>query len=353
MIRFGLLGCGAIARRHAEILSSGDVPGATLAAVCDADVNRAREFGSKYKASPFSDLAEMAAKAQLDAITVLTPSGLHAEHASQASQHVRAVVVEKPMALTLRDADRMIEACDRNGARLFVVKQNRFNRPIVALRHALEQGRFGKLVLGTVRVRWCRPQTYYDSASWRGTWEHDGGVLANQASHHIDLLEWMMGEVESVSAMSTKALAKIEAEDTAVATLRFSNGALGVIEATTATRPRDLEGSISILGEYGSVVVGGFAANELKTWNFAKPEPEDDRVFEKSGVNPPHFAGYGHSAYYQHVVECLAHNKRQLVDGLEGRKSLELITAIYEAIETGEEVKLRFNPKSCRLGRRS
>jgi UDP-N-acetyl-2-amino-2-deoxyglucuronate dehydrogenase len=350
MIRFGLLGCGAIARRHADILSSGSVAHASLSAVCDADPSRAEAFGRQHKVPFFTDLAQFMESGLVDAVTVLTPSGLHASHTIALAPYGRAIVVEKPMALTLFDADSMISACDRHGARLFVVKQNRFNLPVVALRQALEAGRLGKLVLGTVRVRWCRPQSYYDQAAWRGTWANDGGVLANQASHHIDLLEWMMGEVESVSAMGTRALARIEAEDTAVALLRFKNGALGAIEATTATRPKDLEGSLSVLGETGSIEIGGFAVNELKTWNFSAPAAGDEQVFRDFGKNPAHPHGYGHSAYYAHVVDCLQENKRQLVDGLEGRKSLELITAIYEAIETGGEVQMRFSPKRCRLG---
>jgi len=176
-------------------------------------------------------------------------------------------------------------------------------------------------------------------------------VLTNQASHHIDLLVWMMGEVESVFAKTTRSLANIEAEDTAVVTLKFRNGALGIIEATTATRPKDLEGSLSILGEKGSVIVGGFAANHLDTWQFEEPLPEDDTVFEKHGINPKHPYGYAHKLYYEHVVDCIINQKRQLVDGLGGRKSLELISAIYESVETGKEIKLRFSPSFCRLGR--
>lgn len=350
MIRIGLVGCGAIAKRHAEILSSGCVPHATLAAVCDANEDRAKAFATQYGVSAHTRFDSLMEQGKLDAVTVLTPSGLHAQHVIALAPYGKAIIVEKPMALTLSDADLMIEACARHNARLFVVKQNRFNRPIVALRAAIDAGRFGKLILGTTRVRWCRPQAYYDQAPWRGTWAHDGGVLANQASHHIDLLEWMMGEVECVSAMGAQALARIEAEDTAVAVLRFRSGALGVVEATTATRPKDLEGSLSILGEKASVEVGGFAANELKTWNFAQPLPADEQVFADFGRNPPHAQGYGHAAYYEHVVSCLQHNRPQLVDGLEGRKSLEIITAIYEAIETSREVKMRFSPKRCRLG---
>ena len=179
---------------------------------------------------------------------MLTASGSHAQHVVELAPYGADIVVEKPMALTLEDADKMIEVCDRHGVRLFVVKQNRFNVPVVQLRKALDAGRFGKLVLGTVRVRWCRPQSYYDQDSWRGTWAHDGGVLTNQASHHIDLLEWMMGDVESVFAKSITALVDIEAEDTAIVTIKFKNGALGIIEATTAARPKDLEGSLSVLG---------------------------------------------------------------------------------------------------------
>jgi predicted dehydrogenase len=220
----------------------------------------------------------------------------------------------------------------------------------VKLREAVEGGRFGKLCLGTVRVRWCREQSYYDQDSWRGTWALDGGVLANQASHHVDLLEWMMGEVASVFAMGTTALARMEAEDTAVVTLRFKNGALGVIEATTATRPADLEGSISILGEGGTVEIAGFAVNKMKTWAFGNPLPSDTDVLERYSVNPPNVYGFGHQAYYEHVVQCLRDGRRGLVDGLEGRKSLELIMAIYESMETGKEVALRFRPTRCRLG---
>jgi predicted dehydrogenase len=288
-----------------------------------------------------------------DVAVVLTESGHHAEHVLALSRYGCDIVVEKPMALTLDDADAMIRACDAVAARLFVVKQNRFNVPVVKLREALEQGRFGRLVLGTVRVRWCRTQAYYDQDPWRGTWALDGGVLSNQASHHVDLLEWMMGDVDSVFARGTTALARIEAEDTAVVVLKFRSGALGIIEATTAARPSDLEGSISLLGEHGSVEIGGFAVNEIKVWKFTHPDPQDERVMSHFSVNPPNVYGFGHQAYYEHVIDCIRNDKHQLVDGLEGRKSLELISAIYESIETGREVELRFRPARCRLGARS
>ena len=353
MLKFALVGCGRISKRHSELLGKEQIPGASLAAVCDAVPDRARAVGQQFNVPWFDDMHEMMRSAPVDVVVVLTPSGAHAQNVTELARYRKHVVVEKPMALTLSDADAMIRACDAAGVKLFVVKQNRFNVPVVKLREALEQGRFGRLVMGTVRVRWCRRQDYYDQDAWRGTWSMDGGVLTNQASHHVDLLEWMMGDVETVYAMSRTALVDIETEDTAVVSLRFANGALGVIEATTAARPKDLEGSISILGEGGTVEIGGFAVNELKVWNFAEPREGDEDVRSKFSVNPPSVYGYGHEAYYNHVVDCIMHDRRQLVDGLEGRRSLELINAIYESIETGREVPMRFRPRYCRLGMRA
>lgn len=349
-LRFALVGCGRIAKRHSELLGYDQVSGAKLVAVCDVDESKSSLMGRKMNVPSYVDMHAMMQSEKIDVIVVLTESGNHAKNVVDLSRYGKHIVVEKPMALTLDDADAMIRACDEVGVKLFVVKQNRFNVPVLKLREALEQGRFGKLVLGTVRVRWCRPQEYYDQAPWRGTWGMDGGVLTNQASHHVDLLEWMLGDVDSVFAKSTTALAKIESEDTAVVTLKFRNGALGVIEATTAARPKDLEGSISLLGEGGTVVIGGFAVNRMETWNFVVPFPNDETVMERYSVNPPNVYGFGHQAYYEHVVDCIKNNRRHLVDGLEGRKSLELINAIYESIETGEEVSLRFTPKHCKLG---
>jgi UDP-N-acetyl-2-amino-2-deoxyglucuronate dehydrogenase len=350
MLNFALVGCGRIAKRHSELLGLKQIEGAQLSAVCDIDESKAKAIGERFSVPYYTDMHQMMQGESLDAAVVLTESGSHARNVVDLAQYGKHIVVEKPMALTLDDADAMIRACDKAGVKLFVVKQNRFNVPVVKLREAIEQGRFGKLVLGTVRVRWCRPQEYYDQASWRGTWAMDGGVLTNQASHHIDMLEWMMGEVESVFARSATALANIEAEDTAVVTLKFRNGALGVIEATTAVRPKDLEGSISVLGEGGTVEIAGFAVNKMKTWNFVKEEQGDDDVMEKYSVNPPNVYGFGHQAYYDYVVDCISNNGPHLVDGLVGRKSLELINAIYESIETGKEVYLRFRPKYCKLG---
>lgn len=353
VLNFALVGCGRIAKRHSELLGEQQIAGARLAAVCDVVPDRARAIGERFGVPWFADMHEMMNKASVDVVVVLTESGRHAEHVVALAPYGKHIMVEKPMALTLADADRMIRVCDESGAKLFVVKQNRFNVPIVKTREALDAGRFGRIVMGTVRVRWCRPQSYYDQDSWRGTWALDGGVLTNQASHHVDMLEWMLGDVESVFAMSRTALVDIEAEDTAVVVLRFASGALGVIEATTATRPKDLEGSLSILGEGGTVVVGGFAMNKMEAWKFVEPQPGDEDVMTKYSVNPPNVYGFGHQAYYDHVVECIRGDRQHLVDGLEGRKSLELISAIYESVELRREVPLRFRPTRCRLGLRN
>ncbi|MHB8893770.1 MAG: Gfo/Idh/MocA family protein [Candidatus Geothermincolia bacterium] len=350
MLNFALVGCGRIAKRHAELLGLNQIDGARLVAVCDVVEEKATALATRFSVPSFTQMHEMMEKAPVDVVVVLTESGLHGKQVVDLAPYGKHIVVEKPMALTMEDADHMIRACDSARVKLFVVKQNRFNVPVVKLREAVEAGRFGKLVMGTVRVRWCRTQKYYDQDSWRGTWAMDGGVLTNQASHHVDLLEWMMGDVESVFAMSRTALVKIEAEDTAVVTLRFANGALGVIEATTATRPKDLEGSISILGERGTVEIGGFAVNKMLTWSFADTVPDDEDVMSRYSVNPPNVYGFGHQAYYEHVVDCIVNDRQALVDGLEGRRSLELISAIYESIESGQEVPLRFKPKQCRLG---
>jgi predicted dehydrogenase len=350
MIRFGLLGCGRIAKRHSDLLGGNNIRGAKLVAVCDSVRTRADPVAAKFSVPAVYDIDDFLARKDIDVVSVLTPSGLHPQHVIACARAGKHVVVEKPMALRLSDADDMIRACDQAGVKLFIVKQNRFNVPVVKAREALDAGRFGKLILGTVRVRWCRDQAYYDQDSWRGTWAYDGGVLSNQASHHVDMLEWFFGDVISVHARAVTALAKIETEDTAVATLKFKNGALGIIEATTAARPTDLEGSLSVLGEKGMVEIAGFAVNQIRHWRFVDETPADKEVIEKFSVNPPNVYGFGHQAYYEHVVDCLTNQRAALVDGLEGRKSLELITALYESIETGREVSLHFAPKLSRLG---
>lgn len=346
-VRVALIGCGSIAAKH--VTAIGRIPGAEIVAVCDTDGDAGRKLATDLSVPFYSDPHHMTAEVEFDTYDILTPSGNHAKVVLDLAGYGRHFIVEKPLALRIDDADQVIQACDASGAKLFVVKQNRFNRPVEKLKEALDQGRFGKLVMGTVRVRWCRPQSYYDQKSWRGTWQHDGGVLTNQASHHIDMLVWLMGDVESVMAMTATRLAHIEAEDTGAAVIRFTSGAIGIVEATTATRPKDLEGSISILGEGGSVEIGGYFMNDLRTWSFLEPKPWDDDVRRDWAKNPGE-VGWNHTRYLEDAFNAIRTGTAGLVDGLEGRKSLELISAIYESAETGRKVSLRFRPQKCRLG---
>jgi len=345
---FAIVGCGRIARKHARILPT--LPDVRLLYACDSVLERASETAAATPGcSATADYDQVLTDPAVSVVSICTPSGTHAGLGMRAARAGKHVIIEKPLALRLDEADRLIETCDRHGVKLFVVQQNRYNLPVQALRRALDTDRLGHVFLGTVRVLWHRTQAYYNEELWRGTWAQDGGVLTNQASHHIDLLIWMMGEVESVFARGRTVLHQIETEDTGVVLLKFRNGGFGVVEATTCVQPRDLEGSLNLYGEGGTVEIGGFAATELKTWSFARPAPEDATIFEEWGHNPEEF-GYNHRVFYIEALDALRSNRQGLLDGIEGRKSLEVINAIYESIETGREVFLRFEPKRCRLG---
>ena len=346
-IKFALIGCGAIAHKHITALNR--ISDVEIVGVFDTAYQMAKDVGEKYNIPIFTSVEEMVGKTDPDVFNILTPSGNHADCLLGLIRFNKHFVVEKPLALRLDQIDEILQVCDERGMKIFVVQQNRFNPPIQKLKEALDKGRFGKLVMGTVRIRWRRDQTYYDQKKWRGTWAFDGGVLTNQASHHIDMLIWMMGEVESVMAKTITRLVNIEAEDTGAAIIKFRNGSIGIIEATTAVRPKDLEGSISILGEKGSVEIGGFFMNELKTWNFAEPNEEDEHIWNIFSKVSNEVA-WNHTEFFKDVIRSIRSNKKGLIDGLEGRKSVELINAIYESAETGKEVVLRFAPKKCRLG---
>jgi predicted dehydrogenase len=348
-IRTALVGCGRIADRHVRLVTS--MPEFSLAAVADVHPGRAEALAAHFGGRAYLDYREMLEREKPDLVHVLTPSGTHAAIALDAMDFCANVLVEKPMALSLADADAMIAKAERLGRRLFVVKQNRYNLPVVKLREALEQGRFGRLTAGAIRVRWCRRQDYYDQDDYRGTWAQDGGVLTNQASHHIDMLQWMFGPVDEVFGMTARQLVRIEAEDTGVAVVRFASGALGTIEATTAARPTDIEASISVLGEHGIVEIGGFALNETKRWTFESAVEEDAEVLSTYRTNPPNVYGFGHHEYLAGVARTIAADGVPEIGGREGRKSLELIVAIYESAERNAPVRYPFTPQLCRLGK--
>ncbi len=345
--KFGLIGCGRIAPKHCEALAS--LPNAHLAAVCDLVPARAQKTGELYHVPWYTDAAELLARRDVDVVGVLTESGNHAYVAIDALTAGKHVVVEKPMALRLSDADAMIACATSHDVRLFTVKQNRYNPPVQLLRRALEEGRFGRIVACTARVRWHRDQSYYDQAPWRGTWAQDGGVITNQAIHYVDLLQWLMGGVTSVFALSGRYQHKIEAEDTAVAVLHFANGAIGTFEATTCANPADLEGSVSVLGERGAVEVAGIALNQMRTWQFADHQEYDDEIFDSSYV-PTNVYGNGHAAMLADVVSSLETHQSCMLEGGAGRCALEVVTAMYESIEGGIPVPLGGRYAHARLG---
>lgn len=321
-----------------------------LVAACDTDGKKAHEFGAVWGVESFTDYHEMMKQAQPDVVAILTESGNHARHTVDIASYGGHIIVEKPMALTPHDADEMIRACDKANVRLFVVKQNRLNAPVVKLRGALDEGRFGKLVMGSVRLLWSRDQSYYDQDGWRGTWALDGGVFANQAVHHLDLLIWMLGTPISVYAVARTALVDIETEDTGAAIIEFENGAIGTIDVTTAVRPVNLEASLTLIGAGGTAKVGGTSVNEMLAWRFADGLDDEETVLHEYKEMPPDVYGFGHRAYLLQVVEAINSMGPALVDGLEGRRSLDVLGAIYESIETGVPVRLKYQSKHAELG---
>lgn len=341
-IRVALVGCGRISRSHFDAI--GKIDELQLVAACDSVESRARDAGEGEGVPWFTSYARMLEEAPCDVVAVCTPSGLHPQHGILAAKAGRHVVCEKPMAIALTAADALVQACDDAGVQLFVVKQNRLNPPIQFLRRAIEKGRFGRIYMANTTVRWTRPQEYYDQAPWRGTWEFDGGAFMNQASHYVDLIQWLVGPVESVMAKTATLARRIETEDSGVAILKFRSGALGVIEVTMLTYPRNLEGSITILGEKGTVKIGGTAVNKVETWQFADYD-DDDKLVESSTYTPPNVYGHGHEGYYRNVLSVLRGQAVADTDGRAGRKSLELILGIYESAKTGHEVPLPLRAK--------
>lgn len=330
ILNFGLLGCGRVSEKHLSALTSGAFPG-RLVAVADIKSRAAQAKGAKYNVPAHASLEEMlAAHPEIDVVSVAIPTGYHAKAVIAALNAGKHVVTEKPMALLVSDCKEMVKAAKKAKRRLFVVKQNRFNPAVQAARQALDSGRFGKLVMGTVRLRWCREQSYYEDG-WHGTWALDGGVMSQQASHHLDLLQWFFGPIDSVQCQTATRLLKLEAEDTAAALIKFQNGALGIYEATTAARPEDLEASLSILGENGSVIIGGRAVNRILQWKFANPQPEDAEIIKKFSQDVDSVYGHGHGPYYANVCEAILQKTPGLVEGPEGLKNIAILSALYES----------------------
>lgn len=337
-LRFGVIGCGRIAPKHTESIIA--IPDAELIAVCDIIPEKAKEYARLYNAEPYLDYKELLQRKDIDIVTIATPSGNHAEIGIEAAKAGKHVMVEKPMSMTLKEADNLIKACKEYNVKLSVIHQNRYNQSIKILRDAMESGRFGKLTHGQATIRWNRNDEYYTQAPWRGTKLQDGGVLMNQSIHNIDLLQWMMGPVESVFGYTTTALRPIEMEDVAGAVIRFKNGAIGLIEAATTIYPKNIEETLNIFGETGSVIIGGIAVNRVETWEFPNCEEEKEQIFAAQENDPPTVYGFGHREIIEDMIKAVKSNTSPPLNGEEGRKALEIILAIYKSQESGLPVKI-------------
>ena len=337
-IRFALAGCGRIAANHFDAIEQ-HAARCELTDVCDNDPAALAAAVARTGARGHARFGDMLAATGADVVVLATPSGLHPAQAIEAARAGFNVMTEKPMATHWSDGKAMVQACDEAGVHLFVVKQNRRNRTLQLLKQAMVAGRFGRLYMVNVNVFWTRPQSYYDSAPWRGTWEFDGGAFMNQASHYVDLLDWICGPVESVMAYTGTLARRIEVEDTGVAALKWRNGAMGSINVTMLTWPKNLEGSITILGETGSVRVGGVAVNEIQHWQFADSDPMDSQLDEASYQTTSVY-GFGHPLYYEGVIRSLRGATAPEIDGREGLKSLELLIAMYLSARDGKRINL-------------
>lgn len=337
-IRFALVGCGRIAKNHFDSIKQHENQ-AELVGVCDIDANALEAAVVYTGAKPYANLDALLADTNADIVILTTPSGLHANQAVSIAQTGRHVMTEKPMATRWQDGLRMVKACDEAGVRLFVVKQNRRNATLQLLKQAVDKKRFGRIYMVNVNVFWTRPQSYYDSAAWRGKWEFDGGAFMNQASHYVDLLDWIIGPIESLHAYTATLERDIEVEDTGVLNVRWRSGALGSMNVTMLTYPQNLEGSITIIGEKGTVRVGGVAVNEIQHWDFADKDPDDEKV-KTSNYQTTSVYGFGHPLYYDNVIKVMRGEAEPETDGREGLKSLEVLIATYLSARDGKRVAL-------------
>lgn len=333
-----IVGCGRISKNHFGSIEkhSDDIE---LVAVCDTNASVLKEHAETYGVQGYAKLENMLASEQIDIISICTPSGVHPDQVVLAAKAGVHVMTEKPMATRWSDGVRMVKACDEARVRLFVVKQNRRNSTLQLLKRAVSEKRFGKIYMAHLNVFWTRPQEYYDQAKWRGTWELDGGAFMNQASHYVDLIEWLIGPVDSIQAMTGTLARDIEVEDSGVLNVRWRNGALGSMSVCMLTYPKNYEGSITILGEKGTVRVGGVAVNDIQTWDFSDKRDYDDDI-KSAGYETTSVYGFGHPLYYKNVVDVLRGEAEPETDGREGLKSLEVLIAAYMSARDGRTISL-------------
>ena len=336
-IRMAIVGCGRIAKNHFRSIETHS-DSIELVAICDVNAVVLEEHRLIHRVPAYRNLDSMLEQEELDIVSLCTPSGVHSYQAEIVATHCVHVMTEKPMATRWTDGVAMVKACDKAGVRLFVVKQNRLNSTLQLLKRAVQEKRFGQIRMVHLNVFWTRPQEYYDQAKWRGTWELDGGAFMNQASHYVDLIDWLIGPVDSIQAM-TSTTRNIEVEDTGVLNIKWRTGALGSMAVTMLTYPNNLEGSITILGDKGSVRVGGVAVNDIQLWDF-EDEKEYDKDVAGASYQTTSVYGFGHPLYYKNIVEVLRGEAEPETDGREGLKSLELLIAAYLSARDGRTVAL-------------
>lgn len=337
-IRTAVVGCGRISQNHFTAIEKNS-DHIELVAVCDVAPATRSSHEQKYGVHGYSAIEKLFSAEKPDLAVLCTPSGLHPDQAVFAARNGIHVMTEKPMATRWNDGLRMVRACDEANVRLFVVKQNRYNSTVQLLKRAIEERRFGRIYMVQINTFWTRPQEYYDSAKWRGTWELDGGAFMNQASHYVDFIDWLIGPVESVQAMTGTLGRDIEVEDTGVMNIRWRSGALGSMSVTMLTYPKNLEGSITIIGEKGTARVGGAALNQIQHWEFADKRDYDEQV-KDSNYETKSVYGFGHQRYYKNVIDVLRGNAEPQTDGREGLKSLEILIAAYISARDGRTVAL-------------
>ncbi|WP_210367177.1 Gfo/Idh/MocA family oxidoreductase [Bacillus sp. REN3] len=337
MVKFAIVGCGHIAKKHAEAITKTE--GADFVAVCDTDPSKMEEFIDQYHVKGYTQLSELLEKEAVDVINICTPSGFHASIAVEAANAKKHVVVEKPIAMTLEDTDAIINACKENNVKLSVVHPNRFRPVMMELKKVMDEQKLGKLSHANATVRWNRNDAYYQQAAWRGTKQFDGGVLMNQAIHNLDLILWLMGDVEEVYSMEATRLRNIESEDVSTGVIRFKNGALGIVEAATTIYPSNLEETISVFGETGTIKIGGKTASLVEHWNVQDQSDEaTNNIIEKVKNDP--IGKPGHQCIIEDMVEAIKEDREPIVTGLDGRKALELVMAFYESASSNKPVKI-------------
>lgn len=346
-LKFAIIGCGRISYKHVEALIN-NKEDVVLVAVCDilkenAEVRKIEymsKLNQKTEIKVYNDYKEMLQKEQIDVITIATESGYHPEISIYCMEHGKHVICEKPMALSIEDADRMIKCANENNVKLCVSHQNRFNKPIQELRKAIEENRFGRLINGTSRILWNRNKSYYEQAPWRGTWKLDGGTLMNQCIHNIDLLQWMLGgKIDTVYSQCDTFLRDIEAEDFGAIMIRFKNGAIGIIEGSACVYPKNLEETLSIFGEHGTVCIGGLAVNKIETWRFADGKDSEEEMLKTQEEDPDTVYGFGHTPLFKDMIDSINNNRQPLISGEEGKKGMSIILAAYKSRKIGLPVK--------------